>query len=395
MSLLDLATSAHLLHVGGEANLYRLYATDEDFILKWYKQDLSFNKSVLDCIKKSKDSGHFRIREYGSREGSAYVLYDYVHGVVSDCVDPIPVTVALYALRKVVGTLARLKASGTSHGDLCPSNVMLSTVEIDACYDLHTTLIDFGIVGPGALSYAAPERIAGKGPSEKSDLFSLGLLLYRWIVGEDLIVADDFDGFVTQMKEIDSVSVTEKIYVKSLGASASSIDPQVLTALEPLWKGLLRADPEKRVEDFDELDELLEIAIDKVCEGRAAQAAEIQRYLWNYFIEKLGKNVPLSEEMAGVEVLPYKIGGSTAKKKTAKIFAFGTGVLILFIVALCLMLSSKGSDIDATGDMLLQRSRSLQIEKPAAVTEPTAEPVKSDSVGIRKMLDDLPTPMSE
>lgn len=394
MSLLDLATSAHLLHVGGEANLYRLYTSDGDFILKWYKQELSFDKAVLNCVKNSKDTGHFKIREYGNRDGAAYVLYEYVHGVASDNVEPMPVAVALYALRQVVGTLTKLKTSGTSHGDLCPSNVMLSTVEIDACYDLRTTLIDFGIVGPGALAYAAPERIAGKAPSEKSDLFSLGLLLYRWIAGEELIVADDFDGFATKMNEVESVSVTEKLYVKSLGTGGSAVEPQVLSALEPLWKRLLRVNPENRVDDLDELDELLEIALDKVCEGRAAQVAEIQRYLWNYFIEKMGENVPLSEDVAGTEVLPYKIGCSAAKKRKAKIFVFGAGVLILLIVAYCLLFGMKNSDIDATGDMLLQRSRSLQIDK-SAVSEPTAEPVTSDSAGVRKMLDDLPTPVSE
>ena len=135
---------------------------------------------------------------------------------------------------------------------------------------LRTVLIDCGIVGPGALAYAAPERFQGKIADEKSDLFSLGLLLYRWIAGEDLITADGYEQFAEQMASVQDLNISEKLY--ATGAFETPEGAQQLSALEPLWSGLFCADISERVEDFDELDEILEIALDKVSHGEVALA---------------------------------------------------------------------------------------------------------------------------
>ena len=118
-----------------------------------------------------------------------------------------------------------------------------------ADFGLRTVLIDCGIVGPGTLAYAAPERFQGKSPDEKSDIFSLGLLLYRWISGEDLVQADGYEHFAEQMANVQNANVTEKLY--ATGAFGSSEGALELSALEPLWAGLLRSDASERIEGLD------------------------------------------------------------------------------------------------------------------------------------------------
>ena len=273
-SMLDSVAGGALLHVGGESSIYLLNIGGAPYVLKWYNDGFSFDENVVENVYKVHESGLYRIEEWGRRDGTPYLIYEFVEGVVSDKLGQIPVAVALFALRQVTSTLASLRKQGVSHGDLNPANVIFSAdgsnverakvakTAAKAASGLRTVVIDCGIVGPGALAYAAPERFQGKKADEKSDLFSLGLLLYRWIAGEDLVQADGYERFAEQMANVENVDVTEKLY--STGAFNTPEGALLLSALEPLWAGLLRSDAAERVEDFDELDELLEIALDKV-----------------------------------------------------------------------------------------------------------------------------------
>lgn len=71
--------------------------------------------------------------------------------------------------------------SGIIHCDLSPGNVMVS-------FSGHTKVVDFGVARSlhtrggslhnGKLSYLAPERIANKGVDVRSDVYSLGVIMY-------------------------------------------------------------------------------------------------------------------------------------------------------------------------------------------------------------------------
>lgn len=380
-SVLDLVTDCHLLHSGGESSIYRIIADGRDYVLKWYKAGVSFDNEVLEILENSRISNLYKVVEFGERDGSAYLVYGFIDGVSSDCLGPVPVPVALLALRYVAFALGRLGKLDVSHGDLSPSNVIFSATENEGSLELCPMLIDFGIVGPGALAYAAPERFLGKLPSEKSDLFSLGLLLYRWIAGEDLVKAGGYDEFASKITAVGGEDISEKLYL------GMNLDPECLNALEPLWQGLLSTDPENRVEDFGELDELLEIALGKVSGGEIALMSGIQNFLRQEILPKTGIKVSPESKCD----LPYGISGTLQIKRRYKPVAVVVPVLIFLLIALWLLLGSRGSDIDATGEMLLKQSRSLEVEG----ADSAAEPASTDSVQIRKILQDLPTPASE
>ena len=181
-SLLDSVTGGRLLHCGGEASIYLLNVGGKPFVLKWYNDGFSFDEGVVERACKVREPGLYRIEEWGNRDGMPYLIYDYINGESSESLGRMPVAVALVALRQVAATLAALRKQNVSHGDLSPANVVFAVEGVgsgNADLGLRTVLIDCGIVGPGALAYAAPERFQGKPADEKSDLFSLGLLLYR------------------------------------------------------------------------------------------------------------------------------------------------------------------------------------------------------------------------
>ena len=390
-SLLDSVMGGCLLHQGGEASIYLLNIGAKLYVLKWYNDGFSFDENVVENTYKVHDSGLYRIEEWGCRDGTPYVIYDFVEGVVSDKLGRIPVAISLLALRQVVSTLDLLRKQNVSHGDISPANVIFSMEGDNVAANkgknslscgLRTVLIDCGIVGPGTLAYAAPERFQGKSPDEKSDMFSLGLLLYRWISGEDLIHADGYEQFAEQMTNVENVNVTEKLY--ATGAFDSPEGAEVLSALEPLWKGLLCSDASGRIEDYDELDELLEIALGKVVPGEIAFATSVAQFIRTRLtdsgdVSNVARKVPNGLK----NDLPFIVH---KKKKWLKRGVWGTLILILALIVLLLSSGTMSFGIDATGERLLKRSRSM---------EPTTESDDVPNLKVDSLLLDLPVPSAE
>ena len=382
-SLLDSVKGAALLHRGGEASIYLLNVGGAPYVLKWYNDGFSFDENVVERAYKVREPGLYRIEEWGNRDGTPYLIYDYIDGKSSETLGRMMVAVALVALRQVARTLAALRKQGVSHGDLSPANVIFAVDRNGGNADLglRTVLIDCGIVGPGALAYAAPERFQGRPADEKSDLFSLGLLLYRWIAGEDLISADGYEQFAEQMANVQDLNISEKLY--ATGAFDTPEGAQQLSALEPLWSGLLCADISDRVEDFDELDEILEIALDKVSHGEIALSSCITQYIQSINRPddnlNVGRKVPVTLEMG----LPFVI---CKKNNWLKWTVLGVSGLILLLIVLLLTSGTMSFGIDATGDRLLKRSRNI---------EPSVESEKAPDLKVDSLLMELPVPSAE
>ncbi len=383
-TLLDSVKGAALLHRGGEASIYLLNVGGAPYVLKWYNDGFSFDENVVERAYKVREPGLYRIEEWGNRDGTPYLIYDYINGESSETLGRMMVPVAIVALRQVSSTLAALRKQGVSHGDLSPANVIFA-MDGDgggnAGLGLRTVLIDCGIVGPGALAYAAPERFQGKPADEKSDLFSLGLLLYRWIAGEDLITAAGYEQFAEQMANVQDLNISEKLY--ATGAFDSPEGAQQLSALEPLWSGLLCADISDRVEDFDELDEILEIALDKVSHGEIALSACVTQYAKSINCPDGKKNAVQKVPDTLEKGLPFVI---CKKNNWLKWTVLGVSGLILLLIVLLLTSGTMSFGIDATGDRLLKRSRNI---------EPSVESEKAPDLKVDSLLMELPVPSAE
>lgn len=378
-SVLDNIESCHLIHRGGEADIYLVSGNTGKFILKWYRNGSAFETEVVEKLKCVRIPGICRIRESGEREGNPYLVYDFVEGASSRDVGRIPVPVALGLLREVTQSLLALDAVGVHHGDLNPANVLLSRNPDKSGFPVRTTLVDFGIVGPGTPGYAAPERFQGKLASTASDLFSLGLLLYRWITGEDLIQASGYEGFQTEIIRIDSISVDEKLYA-SENFSATEI-----SALSPLWKSLLRQNAEERCEDFDELDEIAEIAIGSLGVGEIKASVDAKKFAETLECQKTGE-IPPNGSTNGLNMpFPYEKRGSAPSKKKRKYMYLAAFGLILTLMAFFFIVGTSNSDIDETGNLLLEKSRN------SVTMEPDSGLESQDSLP-STILKDLPTP---
>lgn len=376
-SILDRACDCALLHQGGEADVYELACGEDFYALKWYHSGCRFEEFVVDRLKHLNIPGLYRVRESGVRDNTPYLVYDFIEGVSSADVPAMPVAVALKLLRGVVQTLDALNKEDIHHGDINPSNVLLCK----SGNSLQTLVIDCGIVGPGALAYAAPERFQGKPASTQSDLYSLGMLLFRWIAGVDLLESDDYNNLAAQALAIEGLDISSRLY------DLDRCKPQELSALEPLWKAMLRESLENRAEDFDELDELLEIALDSIGVGEVTVQTALQKYAVEALPEKMGKKFPTERKSA----FPYSQNDNGNKKNTLKIAVLALFGLILIAVVFFVLIGTKGPDIDETGSLLLQKSRSMEsVESGLENREKSAPDTLPPAV-----LRDLPTPVSE
>lgn len=102
------------------------------------------------------------------------------------------VALALDIVRQVAEAMEEAHAARLIHGDIKPSNLMLDTSGrariLDFGQACHAGLPGVGQFGydeaSGTVAYLAPERLWGERPSEQSDVYSLGAVLYELIVGK-------------------------------------------------------------------------------------------------------------------------------------------------------------------------------------------------------------------
>lgn len=141
------------------------------------------------------------IYDAASEDGTDYIVMEFVAGRALDSViaaEPLPVKVALRYALQITDGLAKAHAAGIVHRDLKPSNLMVAD-------DGAVKLLDFGLAklaapqeppGAGSLetltsggtvvgtvAYMSPEQAQGKSLDVRSDVFSLGVVLYEMLSG--------------------------------------------------------------------------------------------------------------------------------------------------------------------------------------------------------------------
>jgi hypothetical protein len=142
-------------------------------------------------VSQLSDPAIVNLYDVGIEDGSiAYLVMEYVAGKTLQQVlsaGPIPFARACAWAADLAGALRGAHRAGVIHGDIKPANILVTE-------DGKVKLGDFGIARfatqvsrsgqlMGTPAYLSPEQILGETQSTRSDLFSLGIVLYQMVTG--------------------------------------------------------------------------------------------------------------------------------------------------------------------------------------------------------------------
>jgi eukaryotic-like serine/threonine-protein kinase len=160
-----------------------------------------------------------RVYDIGEIDGEIYLSMEYVDGEdLSSLIRRIgrlPEDKAIEIARQIAAGLAAAHERGVLHRDLKPANIMLDGSG-------RVRLMDFSLAAVGEVTdiragtpgYMAPEQLAGREVSTRSDIYALGLVLYELFTGRRTFEARTLADLVAQQQSGAITPPTE--IVKSL-----------------------------------------------------------------------------------------------------------------------------------------------------------------------------------
>jgi serine/threonine protein kinase len=177
--------------------LFPEFSKDDAYILRFRRESAVYQK--LD---------HPNIVHYvdaGTHDGTHYIALEFIHGrpldeMIKDKAQQnqtFSPKEALEIFEALVEAVGHAHAKNIIHRDLKPQNVVISD-------DGVVKLLDFGIAQAedeivktvtgsilGTFFYAAPEQNQGKKIDQRSDIYSLGLILYELLTGKRALSGND------------------------------------------------------------------------------------------------------------------------------------------------------------------------------------------------------------
>lgn len=176
--LLDRAVAVKILH--------QQYANDAEFVEKFRREATAAAKLAHPNI--------VNIYDVGEDGGSQYIVMEYVSGPTlkeviqqKGCLEPIE---AVRIAKEIASALESAHRNNLVHCDIKPHNILVMP-------DGHIKVTDFGIARAvsastmtysgsvmGSVHYFSPEQAKGTVITTKSDVYSLGVVLYEMLTGQ-------------------------------------------------------------------------------------------------------------------------------------------------------------------------------------------------------------------
>ena len=216
------------------------------------------NVVTIYALERENDN-HYIVMEYAER--------GTLRRLLAEVPDGLPIAQAIDIASDVCQALDVVHRKKIIHGDIKPSNVLLFFDGEKLCPKLS----DFGLsraskatpdVFSGTLEYASPEQLLGEPIDLRSDLYSVGIVLYETLVGElPFLDIGKVEDIIRGRMEHQPVPPSQK-------------RPGLSPALDRLLLTALSKDPERRYQSAGEMADAL----------KSARAAQIK---WEREVEML------------------------------------------------------------------------------------------------------------
>ena len=190
------------------------------------------------------------IFDRGRAEGTYYIAMEYLDGrTLKELLvrnGPTPIPIAIDYARQILGALAFAHRNGIIHRDIKPHNIVVGA-------DGRLKVTDFGIARSGAsqmteagsivgtAQYLSPEQARGAPVDPRSDLYSLGIVLYEMLTGKVPFTGDT------------PVEIAMK-HLSQIPEPPSTLRPEVPHDLDAVVMRALAKDPDQRYGSAEEMD---------------------------------------------------------------------------------------------------------------------------------------------
>jgi len=240
--------------------------------------------------------------DIGEEQGQPYIVSQYMaggelRGLLQEAENHrLPLDDALRIADQVCQALEHAHGRGIIHRDVKPSNIWLTedgTAKLgDFGFAVVTDLSRLTQAGMmvGTVAYMPPEQATGREADARSDLYSLGCVLYEMVTGRRPFLGDDAVAIISQ-------------HINNAPVAPSWHNPEVPRALETLILRLLAKAPEERPESAaavgQELRRIRESSTEqRVIEQPAVSVADLQGVDWGRFV---GRREEMEQLKAALE----------------------------------------------------------------------------------------------
>lgn len=243
-----------LMNLGGMACIYRAVDLEAGQpvaikvpLLKYESEPVTFTRFQREeeILQQINHPYILKVVPAGAEKSRPYLVMEFLEGQTLNKVmaasRPLPEKMAAFIAGQLCDALECLQKNGIVHRDLKPENIMI-------CEDGGIRLFDFGIAKAthlgrltftglvptfGTPDYMAPEQVNGRRGDHRSDIYSLGAILYEMATGKV-----PFEG--------DSPFVVMNARTTGDPAAPRSLNGQLSPQIEEIILHALARDPDER-----------------------------------------------------------------------------------------------------------------------------------------------------
>jgi serine/threonine protein kinase/tetratricopeptide (TPR) repeat protein len=244
---------------GGMGKVYKAFDKDidENIALKIIRPEIASNTQIItrfqNELKMARKIAHrnvCKMYDLGKDGDTKYISMEYVPGedlkTTIKRMGPLTIGKAIHVARQVCEGLTEAHRIGVIHRDLKPRNIMVDR-------EGNARIMDFGIAAShevkeisdsrimlGTPHYMSPEQVSGKPTDRRSDIYSLGIIMFEMVTGQV-----PFDGDTT-------ISIALK-HRSEQPPNPVEINYRIPDEFSQLILKCLEKDKEKRYQSADEV----------------------------------------------------------------------------------------------------------------------------------------------